>query len=136
MQKLKEQAYNKNDAAAAARRRGLNDRMMLAERGFLDSEGIKGKEWFKHLVSKLETSFCFFFKSEFTTFPNTYVTLCLHVYVKVYGPAAEPESKLGFFPGIADAIAVNSSEGMIQHEIWRVARAIQKASRALKGGFT
>ncbi|CAN6977617.1 hypothetical protein IGI04_037558 [Brassica rapa subsp. trilocularis] len=101
--KLKEQAYNKNDAAAAARRRGLNDRMMLAERGFLDSEGIKGKEWFKHLV---------------------------------YGPAAEPESKLGFFPGIADAIAVNSSEGMIQHEIWRVARAIQKASRALKGGFT
>ncbi|CAF2111760.1 hypothetical protein HID58_082229 [Brassica napus] len=101
--KLKEQAYNKNDVAAAAKRRELNDRMMLGERGFLDSEGIKGKEWFKHLV---------------------------------YGPAAEPESKLGFFPGIADAIATNSSEGMIEHEIWRVARAIQRASRALKGGFT
>ncbi|CAN6897917.1 unnamed protein product [Brassica oleracea] len=101
--KLKEQAYNKNDVAAAAKRRELNDRMMLGERGFLDSEGIKGKEWFKHLV---------------------------------YGPAAEPESKLGFFPGISDAIATNSSEGMIEHEIWRVARAIQRASRALKGGFT
>ncbi|CAN7135382.1 unnamed protein product [Brassica rapa subsp. narinosa] len=101
--KLKEGAYRKNDVAAAARRRELNDRMMLAERGFLDSEGIKGKEWFKHLV---------------------------------YGPAAEPESKLGFFPGITDAIATNSSEGTIKHEIWRVARAIQRASKALKGGFT
>ncbi|KAF8101897.1 hypothetical protein N665_0201s0204 [Sinapis alba] len=101
--KLKEQAYNKNDVVAAAKRRELNDRMMLAERGFLDSQGIKGKEWFKHLV---------------------------------YGPAAEPESKLSFFPGIADAIATNSSEGMIEHEIWRVARATQRASKALKGGFT
>ncbi|KAJ0245741.1 glutamate carboxypeptidase AMP1 [Hirschfeldia incana] len=102
-QKLKEGAYSKNKVAAAAKRRELNDRMMLAERGFLDSEGIKGKEWFKHLV---------------------------------YGPAAEPESKLGFFPGIEDAIATNSSEGIIKHEIWRVARAIQRASKALKGGFT
>ncbi|KAJ0246994.1 glutamate carboxypeptidase AMP1 [Hirschfeldia incana] len=101
--KLKEQAYSKNDVASAAKRRELNDRLMLAERGFLDSQGIKGKEWFKHLV---------------------------------YGPAAEPESKLGFFPGIADAIATNSSQGVIQHEIWRVTRAIQRASKALKGGFT
>ncbi|KAG2286912.1 hypothetical protein Bca52824_046516 [Brassica carinata] len=101
--KLKEQAYSKYDVAVAAKRRELNDRMMLAERGFLDSEGIKGKEWFKHLV---------------------------------YGPAAEPESKLCFFPGIADAIATNSSDGSIKHEIWRVTRAIQRASKALKGGFT
>ncbi|CAA7046117.1 unnamed protein product [Microthlaspi erraticum] len=101
--KLKKQAYSKNDVAAAAKRRELNDRMILAERGFLDSEGIKGKEWFKHLV---------------------------------YGPAAEPESKLGFFPGIADAISMNSSEGMIEHEVWRVARAVQRASKALRGGFT
>lgn len=54
----------------------------------------------------------------------------------MYGPAAEPESKLGFFPGIADAIARNSSDGMIEHEIWRVARAIQRASKALKGRLT
>uniref|UniRef100_A0A1J3DE51 glutamate carboxypeptidase II n=1 Tax=Noccaea caerulescens TaxID=107243 RepID=A0A1J3DE51_NOCCA len=101
--KLKKQAYRQNDVAAASKRRELNDRMILAERGFLDSEGIKGKEWFKHLV---------------------------------YGPAAEPESKLGFFPGIADAISMNSSEGMIEHEVWRVARAVQRASKALRGGFT
>ncbi|EFH54255.1 hypothetical protein ARALYDRAFT_485877 [Arabidopsis lyrata subsp. lyrata] len=101
--KLKEKSYSKDDVAAAAKRRELNDRLMLVERGFLDAEGIKGKEWFKHLV---------------------------------YGPAAEPESKLGFFPGIADAIAINASEGVIEHEIWRVARAIQRASKALKGGFT
>lgn len=31
--------------------RALNDRLMLAERGFLDTDGIKGREWFKHLVS-------------------------------------------------------------------------------------
>ncbi|CAH8371699.1 unnamed protein product [Eruca vesicaria subsp. sativa] len=91
---------SKNDVAADAKRRELNDRMMLAERWFLDSEGIKGKEWFKHLV---------------------------------YGPAAEPESKLGFFPGIADAVATHSSEGTIQHEIWRVARAIHRTSKAPLG---
>ncbi|KVI09465.1 probable glutamate carboxypeptidase AMP1 [Cynara cardunculus var. scolymus] len=84
------------------KRRILNDRLMLAERGFLDSDGIKGRQWFKHLV---------------------------------YGPASE--SKLGFFPGVADAI-YESKEGkkqqaMIQHEIWRVARAIQRAAAALKG---
>lgn len=55
LQKLKEGSYRKNDVAGAAKRRELNDRMMLAERGFLDSEGIKGKEWFKHLVSKFKT---------------------------------------------------------------------------------
>ena len=54
----------------------------------------------------------------------------------MYGPAAEPESKLCFFPGIADAIATNSSDGSIKHEIWRVTRAIQRASKALQGGFT
>ncbi|XP_010516011.1 PREDICTED: probable glutamate carboxypeptidase 2 [Camelina sativa] len=101
--KLKEKSYSKDDVAAAAKRRELNDRLMLVERGFLDAEGIKGKEWFKHLV---------------------------------YGPAAEPESKLGFFPGIADAIAIDAPEGVIEHEIWRVTRAIQRASKALKGGFT
>lgn len=54
LQKLKAQAYRQNDVAATAKRRELNDRMMLAERGFLDSQGIKGKEWFKHLVSQLK----------------------------------------------------------------------------------
>ncbi|KAI3748328.1 hypothetical protein L6452_11329 [Arctium lappa] len=88
------------------RRRMLNDRLMFAERGFLDSEGIKGRQWFKHLV---------------------------------YGPASE--SKLGFFPGVADAIYESTMteakrQARIQHEIWRVARAIQRAAIALKGQLT
>ncbi|XP_042041811.1 probable glutamate carboxypeptidase AMP1 [Salvia splendens] len=32
------------------RRRMLNDRLMLTERGFLDPEGLLGREWFKHLI--------------------------------------------------------------------------------------
>lgn len=44
-----------------------------------------------------------------------------------------------FFPGIADAISqskrMSKKEGQaaIQHEIWRVSRAIQRAAAALKG---
>jgi hypothetical protein len=33
------------------KRRAMNDRLMLAEKGFLDGDGLKGKQWFKHLVS-------------------------------------------------------------------------------------
>lgn len=33
------------------KKRALNDRLMLAERGFLDSDGLEGRHWFKHLVS-------------------------------------------------------------------------------------
>ncbi|PIA54186.1 hypothetical protein AQUCO_00900616v1 [Aquilegia coerulea] len=32
------------------KRRSLNDKLMLAERGFLDAEGLQGRQWFKHLV--------------------------------------------------------------------------------------
>ncbi|KAI7736777.1 hypothetical protein M8C21_016424 [Ambrosia artemisiifolia] len=81
--------------------RMLNDRLMFAERGFLDSDGIPGRQWFKHLV---------------------------------YGPASE--GKLGFFPGVADAIYGSKRQAVIQHEIWRVARAIQRAASALKGELT
>ncbi|GKB57238.1 probable glutamate carboxypeptidase AMP1 [Tanacetum coccineum] len=83
------------------KRRMLNDRLMLAERGFLDTDGIQGRQWFKHLV---------------------------------YGPASE--SKLGYFPGVADAIYQSKRQALIQHEIWRVARAIQRAASVLKGQLT
>lgn len=91
------------------KKRMLNDRLMFAERGFLDAEGLRGREWFKHLV---------------------------------YGPPGDHDGKLVFFPGIADAVSrsrkMNRAEGdaAIQHEIWRVARAIQRAAYALKGGLT
>lgn len=62
--------------------------------------------------------------------------------MQVYGPPGDHDGKLIFFPGIADAVSrsrkMNRTEGdaAIQHEIWRVARAIQRAAYALKGGLT
>ncbi|XVF76015.1 hypothetical protein PTKIN_Ptkin13bG0233700 [Pterospermum kingtungense] len=99
------------DDLPALKLRALNDRLMLAERGFLDADGIKGREWFKHLI---------------------------------YGPGSNHESKVGFFPGISDAIAESmkmsrkdgQGQAAIQHEIWRVGRAIQRAAAALKGELT
>ncbi|XP_043701342.1 probable glutamate carboxypeptidase AMP1 isoform X2 [Telopea speciosissima] len=88
------------------KRHSLNDRLMLAERGFLDAEGLPGRPWFKHLV---------------------------------YGPLSDDESKLVFFPGVANAITQaarmpkKQGQSAIQNEIWRVARAIQRAADALKG---
>ncbi|KAL7170719.1 hypothetical protein ACSBR2_035575 [Camellia fascicularis] len=92
------------------KKRTLNDRLMFAERGFLDGEGLQGRQWFKHLV---------------------------------YGPSCDHESKMLFFPGIFDAVyqsrrMTNKRQGQaaIQHEIWRVARAIQRAAYALRGELT
>ncbi|XP_048137606.1 probable glutamate carboxypeptidase AMP1 isoform X2 [Rhodamnia argentea] len=87
------------------RRRALNDRLMLAERGFLDADGLPYGRWFKHLV---------------------------------YGPS-DYRSKISFFPGVAEAIwrsaGMRGGEGRapIQHEIWRVARAIQRVADVLGG---
>ncbi|XP_055835671.1 probable glutamate carboxypeptidase AMP1 isoform X2 [Solanum dulcamara] len=101
--KLKEDEAT--DEHTALKRRILNDRLMFAERGFLDAEGLQGRPWFKHMV---------------------------------YGPRNDGESELDFFPGIANAISRSSGSGgeqnaAIQHEIWRTARAIQRAAHALKG---
>ncbi|XP_047955969.1 probable glutamate carboxypeptidase AMP1 isoform X2 [Salvia hispanica] len=95
------------DVSTLLRRRALNDRLMLAERGFLDPEGLPGRQWLKHLI---------------------------------YGPCGDTESKIEFFPGIADCISEyrerRGEEARIRHEIWRVSRAIQRAASALRGELT
>ncbi|CAI0406555.1 unnamed protein product [Linum tenue] len=97
------------DGLTALKQRALNDRLMLTERGFLDADGIQSRHWFKHLI---------------------------------YGPHGDYKSKLDFFPGIADAIhelsvsttmGRSGQEAAIQHEVWRAARAIQRAAYALRG---
>ncbi|KAG8373996.1 hypothetical protein BUALT_Bualt11G0085000 [Buddleja alternifolia] len=97
-------ADQNRDESSVLRKRMLNDRLMLTERGFIDSEGLPGRQWFKHLI---------------------------------YGPRGDTESKIAFFPGIADAIAQRTNEedrqATIRHEIWRVARAIQRGAAALRG---
>lgn len=40
------------------KRRALNDRLMLAEQGFLDADGLRGRKWFKHLVSVFASYIC------------------------------------------------------------------------------
>ncbi|PON44925.1 Peptidase [Parasponia andersonii] len=108
-QKLREQESSTSESVTL-KKRALNDRLMLAERGFLDADGlVDGRHWFKHLI---------------------------------YGPPSDPESKLDFFPGVADAIyrsagmSSRERQALIQHEIWRVARAIQRAASALRGDLT
>ena len=51
MQKLGLQETS--DRSIDMKMRALNDRLMLAERGFLDVDGLQGRQWFKHLVSVL-----------------------------------------------------------------------------------
>ncbi|XP_031474368.1 probable glutamate carboxypeptidase AMP1 [Nymphaea colorata] len=97
------------NVACDLQRRSINDRLMLTERGFLDDEGLRGRKWFKHLI---------------------------------YGPSRDGESKLDFFPGIVDAVAESrmmSKEGgqkLVQHEVWRVSRAILRAAHVLRGDLT
>ncbi|XP_020239789.1 probable glutamate carboxypeptidase PLA3 [Cajanus cajan] len=94
------------DSSLDMKMRAFNDKLMLAEKGFLDVDGLRGRQWFKHLV---------------------------------FGPSSDHESKLDFFPGIADSMSamakMSEKERLaaIQHEIWRVARAIQRAALALRG---
>ncbi|XP_020579799.1 probable glutamate carboxypeptidase VP8 isoform X2 [Phalaenopsis equestris] len=97
------------DDTSSLRLRAFNDRLMLTERAFLDPEGLRGRPWFRHLL---------------------------------YSPPKDGASKLSFFPGIADAISdsmKSSTKGemtTIEHEIWRVARAIRRAADVLQGELT
>ncbi|KAJ0982596.1 hypothetical protein J5N97_010851 [Dioscorea zingiberensis] len=105
VEKLRE-GETDDDHFGELQRRAFNDRLMLAERCFLEEEGLKRRRWFKHVV---------------------------------YAPPEDYECKLSFFPGIADALSqskkISSMEATreVQHEVWRVARAIQRAASALRG---
>ncbi|KAH7651215.1 N-acetylated-alpha-linked acidic dipeptidase protein [Dioscorea alata] len=88
--------------------RELNDRLMMAERAFTDSDGLFQRTWYKHLV---------------------------------YGPSQHDDYGSKSFPGIDDAIenakTTNTAESwrLVQHEIWRVTRAITQASQVLNGNL-
>ncbi|KAL5572532.1 hypothetical protein UlMin_022129 [Ulmus minor] len=89
--------------------RELNDRLMMAERAFTDRDGLLGRTWYKHLV---------------------------------YGPSKYNEYGSKSFPGIDDALEMakklNTAESrkLLQHEIWRVSRAVKQASQVLDGVLT
>ncbi|XP_058115524.1 probable glutamate carboxypeptidase LAMP1 [Magnolia sinica] len=89
--------------------RELNDRLMMAERAFTDRDGLFGRPWYKHLI---------------------------------YGPSNHNDYGSKSFPGVDDAIekakSSNTTESWkpVQHEVWRVSRAVTHASLVLKGKFT
>ncbi|GER25138.1 N-acetylated-alpha-linked acidic dipeptidase 2 [Striga asiatica] len=89
--------------------RDLNDRLMMTERAFTDSDGLTGRSWYKHLIygpSKTDE----------------------------YGSSAFP----GVDDAIGNALDLNTAESWssVQHEIWRVARVITQASLCLGGKLT
>ncbi|VVB17087.1 unnamed protein product [Arabis nemorensis] len=89
--------------------RELNDRLMMAERALTDRDGLSGRQWYKHLV---------------------------------YGPSKYDDYGSKSFPGVDDAIDnarrlnTKASWEHVQHQIWRVSRAIKHASFVLKGELT
>ncbi|KAI5074216.1 hypothetical protein GOP47_0010815 [Adiantum capillus-veneris] len=81
----------------------LNDRLLQTERAFLDRKGLSGAEWHKHLV---------------------------------YGPSKSDKYGVSFFPGINGAISAaltSGNWGLVQHEVWKVARAIERATVVIVG---
>nr|ACU21428.1 unknown [Glycine max] len=90
------------------KKRALNDRLMLAEKGFLDADGLQGKQWFKHLVFGPSSD-----HERINFFP-------------------------GISDSTITSAGVSERERLasIRHEIWRVARAIRRAASALRGEFT
>ncbi|XP_078437401.1 peptidase M28 family protein isoform X2 [Wolffia australiana] len=101
-----------DDAAVELRRRGFNDRLMLAERAFLAEEGLGGRAWFKHLVYSPPAE------------------------------GSSDGGLPPFFPGIADAaaraMAARPGEeedgpwAPVRREVWRAARAVSRAAAALR----
>ncbi|XP_050269493.1 probable glutamate carboxypeptidase LAMP1 isoform X4 [Quercus robur] len=89
--------------------RELNDRLMMAERAFTDKDGLFGRSWYKHLI---------------------------------YGPSKHDDYGSKTFPGIDDAIEkaknLNTADSWraVQHEVWRVSRAVKHASLVLNGKLT
>lgn len=89
--------------------REINDRLMMAERAFTDAEGLSGRSWYKHLI---------------------------------YAPSKHDDYGSSYFPGIDDAIeearSLSTPEAWrsVQHQVWRVSRAVRHVSQVLTGELT
>ncbi|CAD6214922.1 unnamed protein product [Miscanthus lutarioriparius] len=97
------------DEHARMRRRLLNDRLLLAERSFLQPEGLQGRGWFKHLLYSPPEDY----ESKFSFFPGI----------------ADAISR-------SANLSDKEREGAMKHEVWKVCRAIQRAASVLRGEFS
>ncbi|CAI6000328.1 unnamed protein product [Closterium sp. NIES-64] len=129
---------------------GVNERLFLAERGFLDRHGIGPQyTWFKHLgfggVEWVSVEWAFLHGHGIG--PHcTWFKQLVGGRMMVYSSEKDNVYATPAFPAIRDAIAdfIKSSaskgnlEGgeewsAVQHEIFRAARAIERAAKILKG---
>eukprot|EP00898_Chlorokybus_atmophyticus_P008184 jgi/Chlat1/8367/Chrsp80S09218 len=99
-------APQQRDAQHAQRMACLNQRLLLAERGFLDFDGLAGRPWFRHLV---------YAPAQFNS----------------YGSSEFP----GITDAVTES-ATTGDWKPVQHEVHRVARVIVRASRILSGRVT
>ncbi|XP_002992244.2 probable glutamate carboxypeptidase LAMP1 [Selaginella moellendorffii] len=90
-------------------RRTLNDRLMLAERAFLEEGGIPGRTWHKHLI---------YGPSKNNGYQSEAFPAVLDAIVEASGSTN---------PDKWDAV---------QHQIWRVSRVLERATLVLRGELT
>ncbi|CAM0882793.1 unnamed protein product [Alopecurus aequalis] len=106
---LQAEKWGLNTKGRTLKVREINDRLMMAERAFTNREGLAGRPWYKHMI---------------------------------YASSDQDDWGTKAFPGIVSAIAnankLNTSESwrLLQHEIYRGARAVSKASAVLDGRLT
>ncbi|KAM0885620.1 hypothetical protein ACQ4PT_030196 [Festuca glaucescens] len=98
-----------HDVYGLMRRRLLNDRLLLAERSFLQAEGLQGRAWYKHLLYSPPEDY----ESELSFFPGI----------------ADAISRSGNHSAKQRQVAV-------RQEMWRVSMAIQRAASVLRGEFS
>ncbi|KAK7245471.1 hypothetical protein RIF29_40317 [Crotalaria pallida] len=89
--------------------REINDRLMMAERAFIDRDGLFGMSWYKHLIYG----------------PSKH---------NDYGSQSFP----GIDDAVKLAKTLHNAESWhrVQHEVWRVSRVIRQASLVLFGQLT
>lgn len=110
---VRKEEENVNEDLKILKVRNLNDRLLRGERAFTDPEGLPEKSWYKHLI---------------------------------YGPSGENKYGTLSFPGVTALIATAMDDEIkqtrsnvwsnVQHEIWKISRAISRVALVLRGNFT
>ncbi|KAK3161893.1 hypothetical protein QOZ80_1BG0082790 [Eleusine coracana subsp. coracana] len=106
---LQEENWNVKTRQYTLKVREINDRLIMAERALTNREGLVGRPWYKHLI---------------------------------YASSDQDDWGTKALPGIVSAMdkakKSNTTESwrFLQHEIYRVARAVSKASAVLDGRLT